>query len=137
MPVPHPAAPRAPSPDAFRRTILAVDDEPSILEWLARSLDVFHYDVLPADTVPLACNVLRSARVDALILDVRMPGHSGLEVLEFVRSSGRMDLPVIILTGVSSLTAEEEEIIRRHRAYVFYKPEGVDELVATLDRLLH
>jgi hypothetical protein len=34
------------------------------------------------------------------------------------------ELPVILLTGVVELTADEEKIIRRNEAYVFYKPEG-------------
>lgn len=72
-----------------------------------------------------------------LCLDVRFIGGSGLEIPELVRSiDGLANLPVIILTGVSHLTESQEETIRRNRAYVFYKPEGVDEMAATLDRLL-
>lgn len=120
-----------------RPTVLAVDDEDSILKWLTKSLDMFGYKVLSATDAFGACAILQSTRVDALILDVRLIGYSGLEVLEFVRSTQGLDsLPAIVLTGVTPLTEEEEETIRRHRAYVFYKPERVDVIVATLARCL-
>ena len=120
-----------------RRAVLAVDDEPSILQWLTRALDIVGYDVLAATDVFVAYDILQSTKVDALVLDVRLMGHSGLEILEFVRSiDGLATLPVIVLTGASPLTEVEQETIRREGAYLFYKPEGADEIAATLARLL-
>jgi len=119
-------------------TILAVDDEAVILRWLAQSLEAVGYDVIPAADVESALAILRSSMVDALILDVRLVGRSGLDVLEFVRSQHALvNLPVVILTGVSRLTEDQEEVIRRNEAYVFYKPTASSDLAATLDRLLN
>ena len=74
--------------------------------------------------------------MDAVILDVRLPQGSGLDVLASIRQHPKlMHLPVLVLTGVS-LTDEEEDRIRRHRAYVFYKPEGIEAITEKLDRLL-
>src|SRR5438093_3477822 len=94
------------------------------------------YDALLAGDSTSAIAVLSSSHVDAVILDVRLVGHSGLEVLEFVRSNERYrNLPVLILTGISRLTNQEEETIRRNEALVFYKPQGIDEIGAELERL--
>lgn len=118
--------------------ILAVDDEGVILRWLAQSLEGAGYDVIPAADVQSALAILDSAIVDALILDVRLVGRSGLDVLEFVRSQHELaSLPVVILTGISPLTADQEEVIRRNEAHVFYKPTAFKDLAATLDRLLN
>ena len=120
-----------------RPTVLAVDDEDAILEWLAASLDVSGYDAVLAADAGDAITILESSRVDAVILDVRLIGASGLDVLKFVRSSVALaSLPVIILTGVSRLSDAEEETIRRNRADVFYKSDGIDEIITTLDRCL-
>jgi hypothetical protein len=56
-------------------------------------------------------------------------------VLEFLRLNGDWDMPVIVLTG-ARLSEEEEAIIRRNRAHVFYKPGSYDEMVAQLNRML-
>jgi CheY-like chemotaxis protein len=78
---------------------------------------------------------LLHAGVQAVVLDVRLPRRSGLDLLEFIRGDNRLrELPVLILTGVV-LTREEEAIIARHRAYVFYKPKSYEQLAGYLDRL--
>jgi response regulator RpfG family c-di-GMP phosphodiesterase len=120
-----------------RPTVLVVDDERSILTWLKRSLHEFGFDVVEAMESRAALAILLESNVDALILDVRLAGHSGLEVLEYVRSRPELArLPVIVLTGLAHLTEQEEETIRRHHAYVFYKPEGVEVIVGRLNELL-
>jgi CheY-like chemotaxis protein len=119
------------------RTILAVDDEESIRRWLARSLGEFGYDVLEAPDRATAHAMLQRSKVDALILDIRLARGSGLDVLQYVRAQRDLaGLPVIILTGVSHLTPEEEDFIHRHQAHIFYKPEGIDSIAEKLDQLL-
>jgi DNA-binding response OmpR family regulator len=127
-----------PSPEPARPTVLLLDDQPSVRASLGRHLQSAGYQVLPAADADNAFRMLGRSSIDVAILDVRLPDHrSGLEVLEFVRlDEERYDLPVIILTGVE-LNGEEEEIVRRHRAYVFYKPHGYKEVVHHLNQLLH
>ena len=113
-----------------------VDDEESIRTWLARSLEEFECDVLKAPDGATAHAILQSARVDALILDVRLARESGLDVLECVRAQERLaELPVIVLTG-SDLSLKEQDLIRRHRAHLFYKPQGIESIAEALDRML-
>jgi DNA-binding response OmpR family regulator len=122
---------------ARRPIVLAVDDEPSILEWLTRSLDRFGYEVLAAEDAYTAYGILQAAQVDALILDARLIGPSGLEVLRFVRFTKTLaSFPVIVLTGATALTETEEEMIRQKHAHVIFKPQAIAEIAATLHRLL-
>ncbi len=114
-----------------------VDDELGVLKWLARWLNALGYEPVLAVNPNSALEILRCSRVDAVILDVRLDGQSGLEVLDFIRGDERLShLPVMILTGISPLTESEIETIRRNDAYLFYKPEGIDQIAAKLAELL-
>ena len=122
---------------AKRLNVLVVDDESSILRLLARSLDAHGYATLEVAGVDDALSCMKANRVDAAILDVRMPGgKSGLELLETLRADPeRAALPVIILTGVM-LTELEAARVRALDAHVFYKPQPIEVLVQKLDQLL-
>lgn len=120
-----------------RFTVLVMDDESSILRMLARSLDAFGYATLEAKSADEALIVVRANRVDAAILDVRLPGGtSGLELLETFRTDKTLaKLPVLILTG-NMLTLAESQRVRQLDAHLFYKPSRVEAIAEKLDGLL-
>lgn len=91
---------------------------------------------MSARTAQAAIELLQARAVDAIVLEVKMPGRSGLDVLRYVRERAQTrELPVFVLTGVP-LTPDEEALVGRYRAYVFYKQESVDELVEYIERLV-
>lgn len=120
--------------------VLVVDDEGAVRSFLRAYLEDANYTVFEATDVDGALSTLDEARVDAVVLDVRMPdprglGRSGLEVLAFIRLRAAFDaLPVMILTG-RSLEPDEQELIKRHHAHVFLKPDGYRQLLQRLDQL--
>jgi CheY-like chemotaxis protein len=117
------------------RTVLVVDDEVAVQKLLRHFLEEKGYRVKTASSVGEAISVLERGIIDAVVLDVRMPRRSGLELLEFMRLDERLrDVPVLILTGVV-LTPDEETILARHRPYVFYKSENLESLAVQLDQL--
>ena len=120
-----------------RFVVLVVDDESSILRLLARSLDAFGYATLEVTGADDALHCLRANRVDAAILDVRMPGgKSGIDLLDAIRADPEHPaLPVLILTGVTLSDAEAARV-RALDAHVFYKPQAVEVLAQKLDELL-
>ncbi|HVU67229.1 MAG TPA: sigma-54 dependent transcriptional regulator [Ktedonobacteraceae bacterium] len=79
-------------------TILIVDDEPNLPHQLARYLGKHGYDVHVAVDGEAGLRELQRTMVDLLLLDVRLPGKSGLEILGEIRQSDP-DLPVIMLTA--------------------------------------
>src|SRR4029077_20617192 len=101
--------------------ILVVDDEQFIRHWLHRALEMHGFTVVEAESPENAMKKLEDGAVDAIVTDLRLSGRrSGLELLDFVKQSKQRPVPVIMLTGVSALSPDEAEAIRKHRAFVFY-----------------
>lgn len=127
-------------PAGERLTVLIVDDEASIRTFLRRYLQEAGYAVTEAGDVDTALNALDATPVDAVVLDVRLPdpmgwGRTGLEVLAFIRLHASFArLPVLILTGHPP-DMDEQELIQRHGAHLFMKPDGYRKLLQRLDEL--
>lgn len=94
-----------------------------------------------AESVDAALKILGVERVDAIVLDVRLPDptglqQSGLHLLRFLRATPEhAQLPVLIFTGVP-LSPAEEELVRVHHGHVFYKPQPYMTLINQLKELL-
>lgn len=78
-------------------TILVVDDEPDIVTLMRDFLEAGGYRVLTAANGREALELLDRERVDAMLLDVMMPGMSGYDVIRAVRERGEM--PVLFLSA--------------------------------------
>lgn len=77
--------------------ILLVDDEPGILKILTIQLKHGGYEVLSTTSGAEAVEMVRDKRPDLVLLDVLMPGMSGLEVLDAIRAFSQV--PVIVFTA--------------------------------------
>jgi DNA-binding response OmpR family regulator len=119
------------------RVIAVVEDEPSIHQMLRTLLMRHGYVTVHADTLPQLRAVIQVQPIDAFIVDLRLKGeHSGLDVLTWIRGQGAHAVaPVLILTGVTQLADEDEAVIRKARAYVFYKGQPLAPILEYLDRL--
>jgi len=116
-------------------TVLLVDDQPEILKTLTRFLTMKGYAVEIATSVADAMPMLQERQIDAVILDVRMTPQSGLDLLPVIRDTEKLrDIPAVVLTG-AVLTKEEQTIVAKHKAYVFYKPKSYQALTEYLDRV--
>lgn len=117
--------------------VLIVDDEESLHQLLRRLLEPHGFTTTHALTLSEAVHVAEQRAPDAVILDLMLAGEdSGLDFLAWFRAHPAfVDTPVLILTGHTSLSEDEEALIRRNRAYVFYKHQLMDELIGYLHRL--
>ncbi len=79
--------------------VLVVDDEPAIVEVLQTFLTRNGHTVRTAFDGPTALQSVQADRPDVVLLDLRMPGMSGLEVLRCIREIDQ-ELKVIILSGI-------------------------------------
>ncbi len=80
--------------------IIVVDDEPAVRGFVGNSLREAHFEVIEAAGGLDALAKIRSSRPDLVLLDIRMPGMDGLDVLmRLRRSPATKSLPVIFLTG--------------------------------------
>jgi two-component system phosphate regulon response regulator PhoB len=84
----------------MRPRILAVDDEPDLLELVRMGLEAAGYEVETAETGARALERLRAAPPDLVLLDLMLPDLSGTELCKRIRSDARLsELPVIMLTA--------------------------------------
>jgi two-component system response regulator VanR/two-component system response regulator Irr len=125
-------------PPSDSKSVLVLDDDPSVHRFLERMLRLHGFKPRLASTVRETITAAESLQVAAFILDVRLRGdESGLDVLAWLRSTPRYaSVPVLMLTGLTHLSEDEEAIIRKDRAYVFYKPEKLHLLIDQLKRLV-
>jgi two-component system KDP operon response regulator KdpE len=110
-------------------TVLVVDDEPQIRRVLLTVLTSQGYSVIEAKSGDEALERIRSEHTDLILLDVNMPGRSGIETCREIREAG--DIPVIILTVRN---AERDKVLALDAGANDYvvKPFGADELLARI-----
>jgi CheY-like chemotaxis protein len=82
--------------------VLVVDDDVAIRRSLERGLRPSGFAVRTAESGPQALAAVRDAPPDVLVLDVSMPGMSGIEVCERLRDDGQ-DLPVLMLSALDEI----------------------------------
>ena len=116
--------------------ILVVDDEQPLREALERALKSERYEVETAESGALALERMKSAgnEIDAIVLDVLMPGIDGLEVCRRLRASGDKT-PVLMLTARIEVEDRVAGLDAGADDYVI-KPFDLDELLARLRALL-
>ena len=78
--------------------ILVVDDEEAVRNILSRFFAKKEYKVLTADTSERAIAILEKEKVDAVLLDIHLPGLNGLETLRKIRASWP-DIAVVMISG--------------------------------------
>lgn len=109
--------------------VLIVDDEPQIRRVLRTTLSSHGYAVIEARTGDEALEVIRSEQVDLILLDLNMPGRSGVEVCSEIRASG--DVPIIMLTVRNNERDKVQALDAGADDYVV-KPFGSEELMARI-----
>ena len=112
--------------------LLLVDDEADFLDATARALTRRGFAVEQAQDGESALALLRASSFDAVILDIKMPGKSGLEVYREIAVCWPA-LPVIILTGHATLS-QSVELSRTGVFQYLPKPCDVDTLAEAARR---
>jgi response regulator RpfG family c-di-GMP phosphodiesterase len=114
--------------------ILLVDDDAPLRTLLRTTFEVADVDVVEADGAAAARRQISAARPDVIVLDVNMPGMTGLEFCEQLKADpATSDIPVILLTGSTGGTGAAA---KRVGADAFVrKPFSPLELLAVAERL--
>jgi signal transduction histidine kinase len=94
--------------DTLQGTILVIDDDRGPRESL-RILLKTEYRVLCADSVDIGIGMLREQQPDVVVMDIRMPGKSGIEGLRAIREIDRQ-VAVVMFTGFGALETAQEAI---------------------------
>ena len=101
------AEPSGCAAEPSRCTLLLVDDEDRILSALRRCLRREGYEILTADTVEHALELVAERRVDLVLSDHKMPGMSGLDLLQAVRRV-QPDAARLLITGWSQAISPDD-----------------------------
>lgn len=110
--------------------ILIIEDEPDEQDLLADVLALEGHEVRTAGEAAGALGLVRRMRPDLIILDLRLPGIGGLDLLKLLRTDPvGCDVPVLLCTGSVDLLVERADEIRRHATAVLEKPYDLDELL--------
>jgi len=123
------------SAEPARGSILVVDDEPTIAEVVARYLVRAGYETSTAGDGPSAVASAAANRPDLVVLDIRLPGIDGLEVMRRLHENADERVPVILLTAKGE---ESDRVVGLGQGADDYvvKPFSPLELVARVDAVL-
>jgi DNA-binding response OmpR family regulator len=110
--------------------ILVIEDEPGIVDFLERGLRAHGFDVVSALDAESGMERARAEDADLVVLDLMLPGRSGLEVLEWLRDS-RPGLPVIVLTALDDVEHRVTGLDAGAADYLT-KPFSLSELAARI-----
>ncbi len=112
------------------KRILIVDDEESIRGSLDKLLSYEKYKTFTASNGPEALETVQGERIDIVLLDIKMPGMDGLEVLGKIKDM-KADLPVVIISGHGTIATAVEAT--KLGAFDFIeKPIDLERLLLTV-----
>lgn len=124
------------------KRVLVVDDDPDIVDYLGFFLEDEGYEVSSANRSSSALTALDEFEPDAVIVDVVLPGRSGLDLLVQIRQNQRWsEVPIIVLTGNDAIVQDNGKNylagfqLERGADLVLAKPVDRDALVAVLAKL--
>ena len=118
-------------------SVYIAEDNPILLQGLERALSSSGYEVRTADGGQALLGLLDDpALPDIVLLDVMMPGMSGLEVLEEVRANPRTaDLPVMLITAAAEEILPASRLAES-RVDLLMKPFRLNELLTRIDEIV-
>jgi two-component system cell cycle sensor histidine kinase/response regulator CckA len=135
---PAPQEPVKPSDiQGMGKRVMYVDDDEALVFLVKRALTRKGFDVTTFTDPRVAVATLRAqpTAFDLVVTDYNMPGYSGLELLREARLI-RPELPIALASGYVTAEIEQNALAEGARALI-YKPNDVDEMCETLQRLLH
>jgi CheY-like chemotaxis protein len=122
---------------AGRRLVLYVEDNPANVSFMSDLVSSFeNIDLITAPTAELGVELARARRPEVVIMDINLPGMSGLDALRALRAAPETSrTPVIALTAAASDRDRERGEQAGFYRYLT-KPLRVDALEAALEELL-
>lgn len=109
------------------KTLLVVDDEVDLRDIVASELEFMGAKVFQAENIISAQKVLLSHHIDLIISDIRMPGGTGVDLLDVVKARNVQVPPVILITGFADIT--NEDAFDKGAEALLNKPFKLDDLI--------
>lgn len=116
------------------KTVLIVDDDRNVLEVLDARLSASGFKVFKAGNGRGAIKLLNTRRIDIVVSDVKMPGMSGMELMEEIKGL-YPDLPVLFLTAFGNIP-DAVKAVKAGAVDYIAKPFDGKDLAETIGRIL-
>lgn len=113
--------------------VLVVEDDRTVGEYVRRGLEEHQYLAELVDNGTEALSLISGGKYDLVVLDLRLPGMNGVEVLRTVRDRG-ITVPILVLTAQDSVDTKVQALRAGADDYVT-KPFSFEELLARVEAL--
>lgn len=114
------------------KTLLVVDDETDLRDIVASELEFMGAKVFQAENITAAQKILLENPVDLIVSDIRMPGGTGVDLLDIVKAKNVSIPPVILITGFADITTEDA--FNKGAEALLNKPFKLDDLIKLVVR---
>jgi CheY-like chemotaxis protein len=112
--------------------VLVVDDEPEVRCSSRRLLELDGHDVVEAADAHQAMRLLQEFEPDAVLLDIRLPGMNGWELLDALRENGRVRHTVVIIASADPGPGSTERALALGCRACLAKPFTLEQLRGAL-----
>jgi DNA-binding response OmpR family regulator len=123
-----------PAPESEKETVLVIEDDRALRRGLAMNFELRGFRVLAAADGSEGIKLAFDSNPDLIVLDIMLPGFSGLEILSELREKGR-DVPILILSARGTTDDKIEGLDLGADDYLA-KPFALSELFARVEALL-
>ncbi|MBN1550801.1 PAS domain S-box protein, partial [bacterium] len=122
-----------------KRSILLIDDDPDMVEIGREIIEAAGYNFIAAKTGLQGLDFILKHKPDLILLDYLMPGLSGVEVFERLKTRQRfshlVEIPIIMLTSKSENTIDRNSLFEMGLSAFLIKPFGHRELLNVIDNV--
>ncbi len=116
------------------KTILVVDDEPDLREIISLELEFHDVNVHQASNISEAKEILDRQAVDLIVSDIRMPGGTGIELLNFVKEKNALLPKFILITGFADIKIQDA--FHQGAEDLIHKPFSLSKLIQVIQTSL-
>jgi CheY-like chemotaxis protein len=113
------------------KTLLVVDDESDLRDIVASELEFLGAEVHQAENIVAAQKLINQHHIDLIISDIRMPGGTGIDLLNIVKAKNE-SAPMILITGFADITTEDA--FDKGAEALVNKPFKLDDLIKLVVR---
>lgn len=120
------------------KKILFVEDDLAIAKSLSYKLQQAKFKVITINNGAQASEVLKKIKPDLALLDLILPGKSGLEILKEIKSSSSLkNIPIILFTNISDQTKIAEAMALGSFDYIIKSDFSLDQIVEKIKKKLN
>jgi CheY-like chemotaxis protein len=114
------------------KVILVVDDETDLRDIVASELEFMGAKVFQAENISTAQKIINQEKIELIVSDIRMPGGTGIDLLDSLKSKDVSNPPVILITGFADITVEDA--YNKGAEALVNKPFKLDDLIKQVIR---